>query len=106
MFRRLNHRDGRTVTFSFQGKTVEAREGDTVAAALLAAQVPTFRETPVAGSPRGPYCMMGVCFDCLLTIDGEANRQGCLTLVADGMTVERQAGRRILAASGKESDDA
>ena len=39
-----------------------------------------------------PYCMMGICFDCLMVNDGEANRQACMVTVADGMTVETQQG--------------
>ena len=55
------------------------------------------RTTPVTGAPRAPYCMMGVCFDCLVTIDGVGNRQGCLVPVREGMRIEtqqRQAGGR------------
>ena len=74
-----------------------AGSGDTVAAALLAAGIDHCRTTPVSGAPRAPYCMMGVCFDCLVTIDGVGNRQGCLVPVREGMEVEtqqRQAGGR------------
>ncbi|MBZ4691193.1 MAG: hypothetical protein JG765_2444 [Cereibacter sp.] len=78
------------VHFSFEGASVEARKGDSVAAALLAAGVSRFRTTPKKGQPRLPYCMMGVCFDCLLEIDGEANRQGCMIEVREGMQVRRQ----------------
>ena len=106
MFKRLGHREDRAITLFFQGEPIEAREGDTVAAALLAAQIQAFRETPGTGSPRGPYCMMGVCFECLLTIDGEANRQGCQVLATDGMTVERQAGPRVLISPAKGPADA
>ena len=54
---------------------IRARAGDTVAAALLAAGVDHCRTTPVTGAPRAPYCLMGVCFDCLVTIDGVGSRQ-------------------------------
>ena len=67
------------------GKRVTARAGDTVAAALLAAGFDHCRTTPISGAPRAPYCMMGVCFDCLVTIDGIGNRQGCLVQVREGM---------------------
>ncbi|MBL4917916.1 (2Fe-2S)-binding protein [Szabonella alba] len=80
----------RSVQFSFDGMPVQAREGDSVAAALLAAGIDRFRTTPKQGKPRLPYCMMGICFDCLLEIDGEANRQGCMVEVRDGMQVRRQ----------------
>lgn len=83
-----------TIGFSFDGLRMSARAGDTVAAALLANGVETFRETPVSGARRGPYCLMGVCFDCLVVIDGVGNRQACLTLVEDGMKVETQHGAR------------
>jgi hypothetical protein len=52
------------------------------------------RTTPVTGAPRAPYCMMGVCFECLLEIDGEPNQQGCLVTVRAGMRIERQLGKR------------
>ena len=65
-----------------------------VAAALLAAGFEHCRTTPVSGAPRAPYCMMGVCFECLVTIDGVGNRQGCLVPVREGMRVELQRGKR------------
>lgn len=80
----------RIVRFSFDGASVEAYEGDSVAAALLASGVDRFRTTPKQGQPRLPYCLMGVCFDCLLEIDGEANRQSCMIEVREGMQVRRQ----------------
>ncbi|GHA09351.1 (2Fe-2S)-binding protein [Oceanisphaera arctica] len=61
--------------------------GYTVAAALLALGYKANRASPVSGSPRGPYCMMGVCFECLVEIDGIPNRQGCLTEVQPEMRV-------------------
>jgi len=96
MFRRLLERDGDAVTLSVDGTPVEARAGESVAAALLAAGIVVCRTTPLSGAPRAPYCMMGVCFECLVTIDGRGNRQACLVSVADGMSVETQAGKREL----------
>lgn len=95
MFRRL-HDTRAIVRLTVDGRPVEARAGDTVAAALLGAGFEHCRTTPVSGAPRAPYCMMGVCFDCLVTIDGVGNRQGCLVAVAEGMVVERQHGKREL----------
>ena len=86
----------RTVTLTIDGRSVTARAGDTVAAAMLAAGIPHCRTTPVSGAPRAPYCMMGVCFDCLVVVDGIGSRQGCLVRVRDGMTVELQSGKRGL----------
>ncbi|WP_459616720.1 (2Fe-2S)-binding protein [Bordetella sp. 2513F-2] len=81
---------GNAVVFSFDGEQMHARSGDSVAAALAANGVKVVRYTPGEGSPRGPYCMMGVCFDCLVTIDGVVNQQACLVAVAQGMVVRTQ----------------
>ena len=86
---------GRTLAVTIDGKPHAARDGDTVAAALLAAGLFACRTTPVTGSARGPFCMMGVCFDCLVTIDGRPNQQGCLVPVRAGMNIERQSGARL-----------
>ena len=94
MFRRLPEATGPTVTIIVDGTEMQARAGDTVAAALLAAGVGATRTTPVSASPRAPYCMMGVCFECLVTIDGVGNRQGCLVLVHEGQRIEVQHGKR------------
>jgi predicted molibdopterin-dependent oxidoreductase YjgC len=93
MFQRIGKSDG-GVAISVDGATVTARAGDTVAAALLAAGLTPTRTTPVSGAPRAPYCMMGVCFECLVTIDDVGNRQGCLVPVSEGMRVETQKGKR------------
>jgi hydrogen cyanide synthase HcnC len=65
----------------------------TAAAAVLIGNGIT-RTTPVSGSPRAPYCMMGVCFDCLMEIDGVPNTQACMVPVAEGMRISRQVGAR------------
>jgi len=70
------------------GRVIAARRGESVATALLAAGVSPIRRTGLSGAARAPYCLMGVCFECLVTIDGQANRQACMTPVADGMKVE------------------
>jgi predicted molibdopterin-dependent oxidoreductase YjgC len=93
MFKRLGDR-GSTLTVRIDGREFRARIGDTVAAAMLAAGIDRCRTTPVSGAPRGPYCLMGVCFECLVTVDGVGSRQGCLTPVREGMTVETQQGKR------------
>ena len=94
MFARLPDTAAKTVSLTIEGKRVEARPGDTVAAAVLAAGFEHCRTTPISGAPRAPYCMMGVCFECLVTIDGVGNRQGCLVAVREGMRVELQRGKR------------
>lgn len=79
-------------TIVFDGRTIACRAGETVAAALLAAGVEHLRTTPVSGAPRLPFCMIGNCFDCLVEIDGQPDRQACLSVVADGMVVSSQSG--------------
>jgi predicted molibdopterin-dependent oxidoreductase YjgC len=96
MFRRL-HSDGESVAVWLDGERIEARAGESVAAALLAAGQRAFRTTPVSGAPRGPWCMMGACFDCLVEIDGEANLQACMIPVREGMRIARQRGAREVA---------
>ena len=95
MFRRLLEA-GAVVAITVDGRPVEARTGESVAAAMLAAGIDRCRTTPVGGVPRAPFCMMGVCFDCLVTIDGVGNRQGCLEQVREGMAIETQQGKREL----------
>ena len=93
MFRRLDP-DTATLRLTFEGAENAAAPGESVAAALQAAGMSPFRETPASASPRAPYCMMGVCFDCLVEIDGAANRQACMAIVRDGMAIRRQRGAR------------
>ena len=94
MFKRSDKDKRSTVQIFVDGVAVATREGDTVSAALLASGRDVRRATAVSGAARLPYCMMGVCFDCLVTIDGVGNRQGCLVPVAEGMQVEIQKGKR------------
>lgn len=77
-----------------EGRTVRVPQGASAAAALLAAGWRSFRDTPLSGAARGPWCMIGVCFDCLAEIDGQPNRQSCLVTVRPGMQIRRQRGAR------------
>lgn len=69
--------------------------GASAAAAVLLAGAPLIRETPVTGAPRLPWCLMGVCFDCLAEIDGVANQQACMLPVAPEMRIVPQRGARL-----------
>ena len=80
---------GPALSFSFDGRALSGRDGDTVAAALLANGITTCRQTPVSGAPRAPYCLMGACFECTVELDGRSNVQACLTPVRDGMVICR-----------------
>lgn len=98
MFRKLHDPGPQAVTIFIDGRPVTAELGESVAAVLLRQQEGWSRTTPVSGSPRAPYCMMGVCFECLVEIDGQGSVQSCLTPVAGGMRIARQQGRRSLSA--------
>jgi predicted molibdopterin-dependent oxidoreductase YjgC len=74
-----------------EGRPVTAHLGETVATVLLAEGQLAMRTT-VDGSPRGVFCGMGVCFDCLVVVDGVPGTRACVTWVRDGMTVSRQDG--------------
>jgi predicted molibdopterin-dependent oxidoreductase YjgC len=89
-------RSTRTVSLTFNEQPLTVPAGISVAAALLMSGVSRFRATPVSESPRAPYCMMGVCFECLVEIDGVPNRQSCLIEAADGMRIHSQEGARDL----------
>lgn len=75
------------VTIDFNGAPLAVPAGITLAAGLLAAGVRRFRSSPVGGDARAPYCMMGVCFECLLEIDGVPSQQACLVQPHEGMRV-------------------
>ncbi len=82
----------REISFRFEDRTIIAAENDTVAAALLGSGIVDFRESAESVKPRGPYCMIGNCFDCLVEIDGVPNLQACRAQVREGMQVRRQQG--------------
>ena len=82
---------GPAVTITVDGQPRTAYAGETVAAALIADGLIATRRT-AGGAWRGVYCGMGACFDCLVVIDGVPNTRACMTLVADGMRIDRQQG--------------
>ena len=79
------------MTIWFEENPIQAQQGESVAAALLIAGVKYFLNAQVSAKPRMPYCWMGVCFECLLEIDGAQNQQSCLITVKEGMHVRRQS---------------
>lgn len=85
--------DGPRVTVRVDGRVLSLRDGANLAAELLAAGVMPFRHTPVSGAPRGPFCMMGACFDCLVEVGG-TTRQACLIEVSQGLEISLPKGRR------------
>ncbi|WP_113912850.1 (2Fe-2S)-binding protein [Roseovarius dicentrarchi] len=83
------------VQFQYDGETLTAPAGIPLAAALLAHSGGFSRQT-AGGHDRTAFCMMGVCFDCLVEVDGIPNTQACMTPVRGGMVVRRQIGLRRL----------
>jgi len=77
---------GQAISFQFDDQPIQALQGETIAAALSAAGLTTFRRTQ-SGAPRGLFCGMGACFDCVVTVDGRIGQRACLTPAADGMQV-------------------
>jgi predicted molibdopterin-dependent oxidoreductase YjgC len=80
-----------SLSIDVDGVPVRARNGDSVAVALLAAGIQVTRRTAVSGAPRGPWCMMGACFDCIAMVDGHRLRT-CMTPVQEGMRVDTRGG--------------
>lgn len=76
----------RTVRLHVDGRELDAPEGVTLAAVLLDAGVRRFRSS-MGGEPRAPLCGMGICFECLVTVDGVPRQRACLVSCADGMIV-------------------
>jgi|SRR5947209_9204423 len=76
---------------SFEGRPIRAYPGETVGAALTAAGITTFRTTRRRGRPRGLFCGIGICFDCLLVVDGTPNQRACLTPARPRMVVQLQS---------------
>ncbi|MEU1404124.1 (2Fe-2S)-binding protein [Streptomyces sp. NPDC005728] len=85
-------RPGAAFTVTFDGRPVGALPGQTVAAALWAAGVTSWRSTREAGRPRGVFCGIGVCFDCLVTVNGRPNQRACLVPVRPGDVIRTQEG--------------
>jgi len=89
---RMTVERGRSLNVLVDGRSVVAYEGESIAAALFAAGVRITRWTARTGSPRGYFCGMGVCQDCLVTVDGSPNVRACMTTVREGLRVETQRG--------------
>ena len=92
MFKQLSDDSGETIDVILNGQALQVSVGISVAAAVLANQQRFTRTTPISGEQRAPFCMMGVCYDCLMVIDGQSNQRACATLVKNGMTIDCQQG--------------
>jgi hypothetical protein len=78
--------------FDFDGRPIAFTAGQSVGAALLAAGIRSWRTTRRRGTPRGIFCGIGVCFDCLITVDGVPNQRACLRPAVPGLSVVSQTG--------------
>jgi predicted molibdopterin-dependent oxidoreductase YjgC len=92
MFKQFADESVDTIEVILNGTTLHVPQGISVAAAVLGRQQRFTRTTPVSGSQRAPFCMMGVCYDCLMVIDAQPNQRACVTLVQAGMQIECQQG--------------
>jgi predicted molibdopterin-dependent oxidoreductase YjgC len=81
-------RRGPAFRFGFEGDQVSAHPGETIASALLAVGIRELRRTRVDGRPRGLFCAIGVCYDCLVTVDGEGPFRACVTPARPDAQVE------------------
>jgi len=81
---------GAKVGITVDGRRIEAYEGEPIAAALAAAGIRVFRRTRKRKEPRGLYCAIGRCTDCVMTVDGTPSVRTCVTPVRDGMVVLSQ----------------
>lgn len=100
MFRSIESPENR-VRIVVDGKDIEVDATASVAVALLGAGMMAVRRSVVGNEPRGPYCLMGICFECLVTIDGVQNRQACMVPVRAGMTIASQSGARTTEDGGR-----
>lgn len=94
MFVRRRANPAETVTIHLDGVAIAAPRGENLAAVLLSHGVLATGTAPATGAARGPYCMIGTCFGCLVEIEGRGDLQACLTPVREGLRVRRRAGPR------------
>jgi predicted molibdopterin-dependent oxidoreductase YjgC len=79
-------------TFTFDGQAIPFRDGQTVGGALVGRGIVAWRTTRHGGRPRGLFCGIGICFDCLVDVDGVPNQRACLVAARPGMAVRTQEG--------------
>lgn len=81
-----------TINITIDGKSYKAKPGEVIAAVLLANNLRVHRHTAKHGEPRGIYCGIGQCTDCVMVVNGVANIRTCVTPVEEGMVIESQYG--------------
>ena len=83
---------GKEVTFTFDGKTMKGYEGEPIAIALKSNGIVIHRYTKKEHKPRGIFCAIGRCTDCVMVVDGKPNIRTCVTPLEEGMSVQTQDG--------------
>ena len=96
MFKRLDKNPEKQVSITINGKPFDVPAGETVAAAVLASGIGPTRTTPISNTPRAPFCLMGLCYECLMVINGSPNQRACKEYVTEGMIIESQHGPGVL----------
>ncbi|MFJ4777371.1 (2Fe-2S)-binding protein [Streptomyces sp. NPDC088762] len=81
-----------TYPIAFDGRELPAHEGQSIAAVLWSAGILAWRTTRESGAPRGAFCGIGSCYDCLVTVNGRPNQRACLVPARSGDTVTTQEG--------------
>jgi predicted molibdopterin-dependent oxidoreductase YjgC len=84
--------DAQAVQITVDGQSLVARQGEPIAAVLLASGISVCRTMPESREPRGAFCWVGRCTDCLMTVDGEPNVRACQTAVRHGQVIWTQSG--------------
>jgi len=87
-----DYKKGKKISFIYNGQAMEGYEGEPIAAALKAAGVMVHRYTSKKHEPRGVFCAIGRCTDCVMVVDGKPNTRTCVTQLEEGMIIETQYG--------------
>ncbi len=82
----------KVITCNLNGENLTAISGQSIAAAMISSGERINRTTRIEGSPRGIFCGIGACFDCLVVVDGVSNQRACITEVREGMIIQTQSG--------------
>lgn len=98
----LTGTSGEVVTVSFDGRTIRTSAGQSIGSALVTNGITAWRNTRKHARPRGLFCGIGVCFDCLVGVDGVANQRACLVEVRDGMEITGSGEPAVHPLSGSE----
>ncbi|MGM0445589.1 MAG: (2Fe-2S)-binding protein [Bacillota bacterium] len=89
----LEFKRDKKITFTYNGKEIEAYQDETIAAALYAAGVRVLKASSKYERPRGLFCAIGNCSSCHMVVDGIPNVKTCITKVKEGMVVQEEVGK-------------